>query len=660
MKNIKRGVFMNINEKAITALKMLGIDMIDNASSGHPGIVLGAAPILYALFIDHLKVNPKDPKWLNRDRFIMSAGHGSALLYAQLHLAGFQISIDNLKFFRKDGITPGHPEYNITPGIEMSTGPLGQGVATAVGMAIAEANLRARFNKDQYNIFDHYTYCLCGDGDLQEGISQEAISFAGLHKLNKLIFLYDSNNVQLDSDTSLTSQDNVKLRFQGAGWNYILVSEGDNYKKISQAIKKAKESNKPTLIEIKTVIGKGSKFENTSKVHGSPLSEEDIKNLRTKLDYNNQPFNVPLEVYEHFNEQFVKPNEDLYNKYLEMYDQYMNNCPELGQNLNKVIENKINFDMEMITALFDPNKNYSGREASGMILKEITKDSLNLIGGSADLSASTKVACNAKTFSSESYFGRNIYFGVREHLMAAVANGLSLYGLFRPFVGGFFVFSDYMKPAIRLSALMKLPVMYIFTHDSIHVGEDGPTHQPIEQLQALRGIPNFLTFRPCDYREVIGSYDAVKDLRLPSAMVLSRQELVTQKESKIEDVRYGAYIISREKAKLDGILVATGSEVELAMQAKKLLAEDGLDIRVISMPSVELFKIQSATYKSSLFPLGVKTVAVEAGSPDIWYQFAKNVFGLTRFGLSDNPERVITKLDFNAECLAKFFKNAHQ
>ena len=649
---------MNINQKAITTLKMLGIDMINNANSGHPGIVLGAAPIMYALFIDHLKSNPKQPKWINRDRFVLSAGHGSALLYAMLHLAGYPVSLDNLKFFRKDGNTPGHPEYGATPGVDMTTGPLGQGLATSVGFAIAEANLRARFNKDGFNVFDHYTYCLCGDGDLQEGISHEAISFAGVHKLNKLIVLYDSNNVQLDSETNLVCQDNVKLRFQAAGWNYILVQDGENYKKISAAIKKAKESSKPTLIEVKTVIGAGSKFENTSKVHGAPLSEEDINNLRAKLEYNQQPFNIPLEVYEHFNNDLVKVNEALYEEYEAMFEQYKVSFTDLNKNLEELLDNKINFDLAAVSAHFDETKNYSGRDASGIILKEVSKDTLKLIGGSADLSASTKVLCNAKSFSSDSYFGRNIYFGVREHLMAAIANGLSLYGLFRPFVGGFFVFSDYMKPAMRLSALMKLPVMYIFTHDSIHVGEDGPTHQPIEQLQALRAIPNFITFRPCDYREVIGSYDVAFDLKLPSAMVLSRQDLTTQPESKIEDVRYGAYIISREKNKLDGILVATGSEVELAMQAKKLLTEEGYDIRVISMPSVELFKIQSSSYKSALFPLGVKTVAVEAGSPDIWYQFAKNAFGLTRFGLSDNAERVITKLDFNAECLAKFFKNA--
>lgn len=647
---------MDIDKKSIACLKILGMDTINRAESGHPGIVLGAAPILYALYKDHMIANPEDPLWINRDRFVLSAGHGSALLYSLLHLSGYKITLNDLKNFRSIGNTPGHPEYRETDGVDCTTGPLGQGIAMAVGMAMAEANLAARYNRPDFSVFNHFTYCLCGDGCLQEGISQEAISLAGHLKLKKLILLYDSNNVQLDSRTSSTVSDNVKLRFQAVGWNYLLVKDGANYQKISKAISKAKLANKPTVIEIKTIIGAGTTNEDTNKVHGAPISDEELNRLRIKLGYNHEKFHVASDIYTNFKESFGQRGQVYAKNYGYMMEKYAIKFSSLHTELINAINGKINFKLSEYTKLFKDQKNLASRISCGIILSKLTSDNNLLIGGSADLSSSTKVKCMAEDFTAKSYDGRNILFGVREHAMAAVCNGLTLHGGLRAFCGGFFVFSDYMKPAIRLSALMKLPVIYFFTHDSVHVGQDGPTHQPIEQLISLRSIPNLVSFKPADTNELLGSFDCLKDIKLPSAVILTRQNLPDLPHSSQTEVRYGGYIIDREQKKTDLILVASGAEVNMCLLAKEELVKSGIDVRVVSVPSLELFKVQTEVYRKSVIPKNEKTIAVEAGVGSNWFEFAKHVFDIRQFGYSDTPENVLKKLNFTTLDLVKFAK----
>jgi transketolase len=656
---------MNQNEmKIIDTIRALGIDMIDAAGSGHPGIVLGAAPILYTLYAKHMNVNPKDVEWINRDRFIMSAGHGSALLYATLFLAGFDLSIDDLKGFRQiDSKTPGHPEYMVTPGVDMSTGPLGQGIASAVGIAMAERYLATRYNIKKKNIFDpnksifnYYTYVLCSDGDLMEGISYEAASLAGTLGLNKLIVLYDSNNISLDGSTSKTFNEDVLERFKALGWHTQLVKNGEDINAIDKAIKKAKDNlGKPSIIEIKTIIGKGSINEGKNVVHGSALSKEDIEQLKNKLGIRNIPFAISQDATDTFRKMINDRINANYNTWTENYKVYMEQASDIvKKEINDLLNKNYLLDIQSLMWQFDENLKEATRETNGKVLNVIANNLHNFIGGSADLASSTKTYLTEfKDYSKDSYDGKNIWFGVREHAMGAILNGLSLSG-FRTFGSTFLSFSDYMKPAIRLACMMNLPVTYIFTHDSINIGSDGPTHQPIEQLAMLRSIPNLDVYRPADAKEVVGSWQTILKNDNPSAIVLSRAEVGLQKGTNISEVEKGAYVVKGEKERLDGIIIATGSEVELATKASEELLKRGIDIRVISMPSMSLYLKQPKTYQDELFPIGIKKIVIEASSSFGWHRFVYNekyLITIDTFGKSGSKQDILKKFEFNIEAV---------
>ena len=646
--------------KIIDQLRCLGIDMISEANSGHPGIVLGAAPILYALYAHHLRFDPTDPNYFNRDRFVMSAGHGSALLYATLYLAGFPITLDDLKNFRQiDSITPGHPEYGVTPGVDASTGPLGQGIAMAVGMAMAEANLRARYNNGKKEVIDHYTYVLAGDGDLMEGVSYEACSLAGTLKLNKLIVLYDSNDVCLDGKTSMTFNDNISMRFISLGWNVVTVSDGDSYEAISRAIDEAKNStDKPTLIEIKTVIGKHSSLEGTNLVHGSPLSKEEITAIKEKLGVRDIPFTVSQNICDDFR-YFVEKR-----------------CSSLSEKFDKTVaslseeeQEELKFFMGNDKAI--PIKNFiytptedlleSPRDTSSRLLNSVVKDSPFILGGSADLFAANRTYIkDAGDFSANNYLGKNIFFGVREHAMGAILNGLALSG-FRVYGSTFLSFSDYMKPAIRMAAMMKLPVIYIFTHDSISVGEDGPTHQPVEQLLGLRSTPNLEVFRPADANEVIGSYKAISEMSFgPSVITLSRNKLPILKTTNVVGVSHGGYVVFDTERKPSGIVIATGEEVHQAIEVAKRLLVKGIAIRVVSMPNLNRFLKQDEEYIESVLPVEVRKIVVEAGSSFSWNRLIFNdkyLITLDTFGASGKKDDVYKKFGFDVDSLEEKIEN---
>lgn len=646
--------------KIIDQLRCLGIDMISEANSGHPGIVLGAAPILYTLYAHHLRFDPLDPNYFNRDRFVMSAGHGSALLYATLYLAGFPITLDDLKNFRQiDSITPGHPEYGVTPGVDASTGPLGQGIAMAVGMAMAEANLRARYNNGKKEVIDHYTYVLAGDGDLMEGVSYEACSLAGTLKLNKLIILYDSNDVCLDGKTSMTFNDNVSMRFISLGWNVITVSDGESYEAISKAIDEAKNStDKPTLIEVKTVIGKHSSLEGTNLVHGAPLSREEVTAIKGKLGVRDIPFTVSQNICDDFR-YFVEKR-----------------CSSLSEKFDKTVaslseeeQEELKFFMGNDKAI--PIKNFiytptedlleSPRDTSSRLLNSVVKDSPFILGGSADLFAANRTYIkDAGDFSANNYLGKNIFFGVREHAMGAILNGLALSG-FRVYGSTFLSFSDYMKPAIRMAAMMKLPVIYIFTHDSISVGEDGPTHQPVEQLLGLRSIPNLEVFRPADANEVIGSYKTISEMSSgPSVITLSRNKLPILETTNVVGVSHGGYVVFDTERKPSGIVIATGEEVHQAIEVAKRLLVKGIAIRVVSMPNLNRFLKQDEEYIESVLPVEVRKIVVEAGSSFSWNRLIFNdkyLITLDTFGASGKKDDVYKKFGFDVDSLEEKIEN---
>lgn len=627
-----------LDKKVVDNIRGLGIDMISEAGSGHPGIVLGAAPIIATLYQNHLKIDTNNPNWINRDRFVMSAGHGSALLYATLHMAGYNITLDDLKKFRKlNSITPGHPEL-ITPGVDCATGPLGQGIANAVGMAIGEKYLSSLL-KD--GVIDFNTYALCGDGDLMEGISYEALSLAGKLKLNKLILLYDSNGISLDGDTNTTFTDNIKLRFESIGWNVITVSDPEDLTLVNDAFIKAKTSDLPTIIEFKTTIGKYSRLEGTKAVHGSILDSEDVKEIKEKLGLRDIPFQISSEASTYFSENIsTRCNAEI--------EEWMGKISSLSEE-----------DKEILNELDNPKKSvklkdlyydipYDNCEAtrvtSGKILNAIAKSYKLLIGGSADVASSTYAKLN-------DYEDRTINFGVREHAMGGIANGLALVGL-TPFVSTFLSFSDYLKPAIRMSAMMNLPVIYVFTHDSITVGEDGPTHQPVEQLISLRSIPNLNVYRPIDANEVLGSYKSIFDTREPSVIVLSRNKVNILDSTKVGEVKNGAYILKEELKRLDAILISSGEDAELTLEVANLLTEKGIDTRVVSMPSIERFKKMGKEYIDNILPDKSKTFVIEASSPYSWYQFVSDeshLFTMNTFGSSGNYKDVLNKYNFDAK-----------
>lgn len=655
-----------IDKKIVDTIKVLGIDMIDKAGSGHPGIVLSAAPIIYTLYSRHLKINPKDDKWLDRDRFVMSAGHGSALLYSTLFMAGFDLSLEDLKQFRQiDSKAPGHPEINITPGVDMSTGPLGQGFASSVGMAIAEKYLKTNYNQKinntQYNIFDHNIYVLCGDGDLMEGISNEAASLAGTLKLDNLIVLYDSNDTSLDGKTNMTFTENVLEKFNALNWNTILVKNGENIDDIDKAITQAKKSDKPTLIEVKTVLGRGSLLEGTNKTHGAPLSKEDIEQLKTKLGIRNIPFTPSNDAVEEFRNMIGSRINNVYDKWNDMYKEYIDLVDNDTRRDFKILNGEIpKLDLTNLPKKFDNNLEESLRVTNGKILNLIAPTNKLLIGGSADLSSSTKTYINeGGDFSKNNYKGKNIWFGVREHAMGAILNGISLYNI-RTFGSTFLSFSDYLKPAIRMSALMNLPVTYVFTHDSINIGEDGPTHQPVEQLTMLRSIPNLTVYRPCDAKELEGCIINLNQTKSPSCLVLSRNNVMLEENSNPKKTEYGAYVIKKEKGKLNGIIIATGSEVELAVKISLELENKEIGIRVLSMPSLSLFMKQSIEYKNEILPVGIKKIVLEASNTIGLEQFVygeKYLINITNFGVSGKKEDVLKHMNFDYETIKSKIEN---
>lgn len=657
-----------MDEKIINNIKTLAVEAISHAKSGHTGIVLSAAPILYTLYAKHIHVDVKNPKWMNRDRFVMSAGHGSALLYSILYFAGFDIKLDDLKNFRKiDSITPGHPEYGVTPGVDMSTGPLGQGIASAVGMAIVGKYLSEKFVLPKMGsiekgdpIFNYKVYVLCGDGDLMEGISYEAASLAGNLNLDNLIILYDSNNISLDGDTSNTFTENVLERFKSLGWYTDLVRNGNDVSAIDNAITKAKTALKPAIIEIKTVIGSGTKYEGTNAIHGKPLSVEEVRELKHRLGMNDLEFYVDDSLVQLFRKNMQERNKREINNWLNNYDKYVNLYLDGDEsNIRYLFDNTIHVDLLNFSFTYTEKK--STRDLNNKIMQKIAELVPNFMGGSADLATSTRAYLKDYGDMKDSHYnGRNIWFGVREHAMGAILNGIALCN-FRPFGSTFLTFSDYLKPAIRMSSLMNLPVTYIFTHDSISVGEDGPTHQPIEQLASLRSIPNLNVFRPADMNELIGSWDYIMNSGRPNALVLSKQEFLPLATTDKTLVSRGAYIIRKETNRLHGVIIATGSEVYTALEvASKLYEEKQIDIRVISMPCMELFLNQNKEYYQSLLPIGYKVIVIEAASSFGWGSFVYNssyLITVDSFGASGHSEEVLEKMNFDFETIKKRVEN---
>ena len=657
---------MNEQEKVIiNNIKMLGIDMIAKANSGHSGIVLGAAPIMYTLFANHLNSISNAPEWINRDRFVMSAGHGSALLYATLFMAGFDIKIEDLKAFRQiDSITPGHPEVGVTPGVDMTTGPLGQGLASAVGLALGERYLRGlakEFNPKQI-VIDHFTYVLVGDGDLMEGVAYEASSIAGNQKLGKLIVLYDSNNISLDGSTDLTFNEDVMKRYEAMGWHTQTVKNGESIKDIDKAIIKAKVvSDKPSIIEIKTVIGSGSALEGTNAIHGKPLSAEDISNLRTKLNVSPNSFEVSKETVIQFSSIINKRTNNVYSRWAAEYNSASSNGDEKYQELLKMLSSKdLNIEVDIEELEKDTQEKEEFREANAVIMNNIAAKTPYFVGGSADLSSSTMTLISASdNMSATKPLGRNICFGVREHAMGAILNGLSLMGL-KVFGSTFLSFSNYMIPAIRMSALMNLDVTYIFTHDSITIGEDGPTHQPIEQLTQLRAIPNLTVIRPADVNELVGAWQIVVKGKKPTALIVAKGVNAKLPSTGSNLVSRGAYIVRKENGLLSGVIVASGMELKYAMLISEHLESKNIFTRVVSMPCGELFLTQGREYKEGTIPSGIKTIAIEFGLPDLWVNVATDyhhVIGVRDFGYSGKKDDVLAKFDLDFESLKTRVEN---
>lgn len=640
---------MNIENKAVNTIRMLSVDQIENANSGHPGLPLGAAPMAYSLFKNHLVRDSKDLDWKNRDRFILSAGHGSALLYSLFYLFDYGLSLDDLKNFRQlDSKTPGHPEFGHTKGVEATTGPLGQGIAMAVGMAIAEEKLAALYNKEDLKLVDHYTYALVGDGCLMEGISNEASSLAGTLKLNKLIVLYDSNKISIEGSTDLAFSENVRQRYEALGWDTFLVSDGNNLEEINEKIEEAKKSERPTLIEVKTKIGYGSPREDSAKAHGEPLGKEDRKSTREFFELPDEDFYVADDVKDHFR-QIVEENTKKANEKKKIEEEYSKKYPkEYEDYLNSFKREKKELLEDSYYDSF--TKDMATRAISGEVLNKIAKDNIHIFGGSADLGPSNKTMLKGEEyFSAENRSGRNLTFGVRENAMGSITNGMLLHGGLRTYAATFLVFSDYLKPTIRLASLMNIPNVYIFTHDSIGVGEDGPTHEPIEHLAMLRSIPGVIVLRPADGRETAASLNlAFNSKNTPIVLALSRQNL-PQLENSSREVNKGAYIIKKEEGELEKIVIATGSEVSLALEASEGLK----GVRVVSMPSMELFDAQSSDYKEEILPSNItKRISIEALSSFGWHKYIGMkgmAISIDTFGASGKGSEVFERFGFTKE-----------
>lgn len=652
---------MDVQQTTINAARILSAEAIQKAKSGHPGLPLGSAPIGYTLFQNFLKFNPRDTKWQDRDRFVLSAGHGSALYYSLLYLYGYDLTKEDLMNFRQlDSKTPGHPEYGHTVGVETTTGPLGQGIANAVGMAAAEAHLAAKYNKPGFPVVDHYTYALCGDGCLEEGISYEACSFAGTHGLGKLILLYDDNDITIEGDTDCTFKENIGARFAAQNWQVLhvdLITKPDDVEALSNAIEAAKAcKEKPSIVICHTRIGYGSPLEGSEKSHGAPLGEENLQKTKEKLGWPcAEAFDCPTEVFEHC-AIAANAGAEKEMQWKKTFAEYEFAYPELAAEYKAVMAGeRPDFDA---LDLYDFNKPMATRQTSSAVLNKLAAKMPSLMGGSADLGPSNlsemKDTADVKygTFSAENFAGRNVHFGIREQAMVAIANGMQLHGGVQAYCATFFVFTDYCKSSIRLSALMNIPVTYIFTHDSIGVGEDGPTHEPVEHLIGLRSIPNVKVYRPADGKETAAAWVSALTGTQPTALVLTRQNLPQYANSGKEALK-GAYVLEDCEGQPDVLLVGTGSEVELCVKAKAKLAEENIKARVISMPCMEEYEKQSAEYKESVLPASVKArVCVEAGSVYSWYKYAGNdgeIVGMTTFGASAPAAVLFEKFGFTVE-----------
>lgn len=652
---------MTTDQLSVNTIRTLSIDGVQAANSGHPGAPLGAAPMTYVLWQHFLRHNPRHHEWVGRDRFVLSPGHASMLIYSMLHLTGYDLSLDELRNFRQWGSkTPGHPEFFHTPGLDATTGPLGQGAAMSVGMALGEAHLAQRYNRPGLDIFDNHTYAIVSDGDIQEGINHEVASLAGHLQLGKLIWLYDDNDVQLDSATDKSFTDQTSLRYESYGWQVLEVHDGNDLVAIQEAIQAAKnDTGRPSLIKIKTIIGYGSPKAGSSKAHGEPLGEAGVAETKKALGWDYPPFTVPAEVAAHMDAS--ERGEAQEAEWNTLMDQYRAAHPDLAAELDLMLSRKLAPDWaESLPSFEVGGKAQATRAASGTVINAVATSVPALMGGSADLAGSTKTTITAEGFITPGdYAPRNVYFGVREFGMAAIANGLSLYGGIRPMVGTFMVFSDYLKPAVRLSAIQNQPVIYVLTHDSIGLGEDGPTHQPIEQLAMLRAVPNTHVYRPADANETAAVWQmALERVSGPSALVLSRQDLPILPRN-FSGVQRGAYVVREAQGETQIILVASGSEVSIAIEGADALAAEGIGARVVSMPSMEVFRAQDQAYRDSILTPGVKRVAVEAAAAQDWYEWVGlegAVIGMTGFGASAPAKVLYEKFGFTAANIVKVVK----
>ncbi len=651
----------DLDQLAIDAIRVLTAECVQKAKSGHPGMAMGSAALAYELWANHMKFNPKEPTWINRDRFILSAGHASMLLYTLLYLFDFGLTIDDLKSFRQWGSrTPGHPEYGLTPGVEATTGPLGQGISMGIGMAMAQAHLASRFNQPGFHLFDHFVYVLVGDGCMMEGISSEASSLAGTLKLGRLIVFYDDNDITIEGDTDVTFTEDVGMRYEAYGWQVLHVEDGNDRAAIAKAIREAQSDlSRPSLIIVKTTIAYPSPLAGSAKTHGEPLGEENVKKTKERIGWPcEEPFEVPEELLCYLKQKVALISE-AQQAWQQLYEQYQSAYPEKAKELQACLSQELP-DLLHDEAFWSFSGSQATRVTSGICLNRLSERLPNLIGGSADLAPSTKTVLEGKGwFCAEDYTGSNIHFGIREHAMAAITNGMALYGGLRPFCATFFVFSDYLKGALRLSALMKLPVIYVFTHDSIGVGEDGPTHEPVEHLAALRATPDVTVFRPADGKDTAAGYVYALQNKGPFCFVLSRQNLPTYDETG-PDAMKGGYVL-KDADHPDLALIASGSEVELVLKASEELAKEGIAARVISMPSMEIFESQPEEWKESVLPHHLrKRLAVEAGAGMPWYRYVGldgKVIGIDRFGASAPAKTLFERFGFTVERVVKEAKS---
>jgi len=645
-----------IDEKSIATIRNLVVDSVENAKHGHMGAPLGAAPMGYELFRYHLKHNPKNPNWFNRDRFVLTSGHGSMLLYSLLHLSGYDLSMEDIKQFRKlNSKTPGHPEVFHTPGVEATTGPLGQGFSMTVGLAIAEAHLSERFNREEYRIIDHFTYTICGDGDLEEGVALESAAIAGKLGLGKLIVLYDSNDITSDGPLSCSSHEDIHQKFEAMNWQTLLVKDGNNTIEIAEAIKQAQaEISKPTLIEVKNIIGFGSSLQGTEKIHSNPVGEEEAKKIKSAIGWEYDEFFIPEDVNENFEHILSEgeKNESIWN---QLFSDYKKNYPSEAAELVNSIEGKN--ELSDATLKHFSEEKMATRTASGKMLNRVYKDLPFFVGGSADLASSNKTTIEGYSFMDEDHHeGPNIHFGVREFAMASICNGITLYGGLRGYCGTFLVFSDYMRSAIRHSALMSVPVTYIMTHDSLQVGQDGPTHQPVEHLVSLRAMPNLVVYRPAEANETIAAWKlAVESRDRPFVIALGRHDVPVLDEVEIDKAEKGGYTLSNDSDQPDLILIATGSEVEMALKAKEKLSQ--YKVNVVSLPSWELFDAQSEDYKNSVLPPSVDSkLSIELGSTLGWSKYVGEKgmsIGVEQFGKSGPANELLEEYDFTVERIVR-------